>query len=170
VAQAAKRLPHAPARVMTAESQSSAALSGPVVVVFWWSTAGSLVLAVIGVLAMTVALGGARRGEVIVLRALGLTGRMQARYRLLELAAVLGFSLAFGALAGLAVSVTTVSGTARAAVSAAADTVQVPLGFATAEWAVLLGVFLVALGAMAAAYAVRVTRQAGETALREETR
>ncbi|WP_158068894.1 FtsX-like permease family protein [Cellulosimicrobium sp. CUA-896] len=131
---------------------------------------GALVLALAGVLAVATALLRVRRPEVAVLRALGVAPGAQARGRALELAAVTGASLVLGTLAGWAVATLTVPALARATLGDAAQVLPVPLGLAAAPTALLLGVLLAGLVAVAAVVAARVRAQALDGEYREEIR
>ncbi|MGO4691974.1 FtsX-like permease family protein [Glaciibacter sp. 2TAF33] len=176
VARASTLLPHYPARVSTTAGESGGPLLRPVVTVLWSGMAGALLLAVIAVLSVTVTLIGSRSGEVIVLRALGISDRAQARSRTAELSAVVISALLLGVLAGFIVSWLTVGDLAGAAVSGAGSdprasaALRVPPGFDAAEWAALLAGFLVALAGVALSYGHRVRCQAADRTSREETR
>ena len=74
-------------------------------VVGWWiATAGSVVLSLLAASAIAQTLVLARRRELGVLRALGVSHRRQARLRAAELGAVFGASVVLGMPAGLLVS------------------------------------------------------------------
>src|SRR5690606_35828109 len=60
------------ARVTGIADGSGDRLIAPALVSLWWGTAGALLLAAIAVLAITSTFAQDRRGEVIVLRALGM--------------------------------------------------------------------------------------------------
>lgn len=170
VAQTASQIPDLPARVTTIASQSTSAMLGPVVTALHWGMAGALLLAAIAVLAITVTLAATRRGEVMVLRALGVSDGEQARLRLVELATVVAASFLLGILSGLIVSWLTVGILARTAVAGLSDAIPAPLQPDWTQLSVLAGSFLLALAAIATAYAARVRRQAQDTTAREETR
>ncbi len=170
VAEAAARIPDLPAKVSTIASESTAAMLAPVVTALYWGMGGALLLAAIAVLAITVALAAARRGEVIVLRTLGVSNREQARLRMIELATVIVAAAVLGLASGLVVSWFTVGILARTAVAGLGDAMPAPLQPDWALWTVLVGSFAVVLAAICAAYAARVRRQAQDTTSREETR
>ena len=90
--------------VATAAPSVTAAIVGALVPGWWIATIGSAVLSLIAAFAIVQTLSLARRREVGVLRALGVTGRDQARMRAAELAVVLGSAVVLGAAAGLLVS------------------------------------------------------------------
>ncbi|MFD2793114.1 hypothetical protein ACFS27_06105 [Promicromonospora vindobonensis] len=142
----------------------------PVRVSFWLAAAGATVLALAGVLAVAVATLRERRGEVIVLRAVGLGPTAQARARFAELIAVGAVALATGAVAGWAVARFTAGGLAGATLTGIdaappAAFVLETTGTGLVLAAAVAGLVLVALGVGG-----RVAAQARDTTYREEVR
>ncbi|WP_348786564.1 hypothetical protein [Leifsonia sp. NPDC080035] len=144
-------------------------LSGAVIST-WLGAAGCALLAVAAITAAIAAALRRRRGEVIVLRAVGLSGRQQAGARRLEVVGVSVAAGVFGLLGGVVVVLLVGNTLARLSVVTAPATLSVrgtvdPVGMA---------VGLVALGAAVAVavwgYGSAVRRQAADTAYREETR
>src|SRR5690606_24513035 len=89
---------------ITIPQAASATTAVPVRVSFWLAAAGAAVLALAGVLAVAVAMLRERRGEVVVLRAVGLGPAAQGRARASEMVAVGLTALAVGAVAGWGVA------------------------------------------------------------------
>src|SRR5690606_6608131 len=114
------------ARVTGIADGSGDRLIAPALVSLWWGTAGALLLAAIAVLAITSTFAQDRRGEVIVLRALGMSSTEQARNRLLEMISVLGAAVVTGIVTGLIASALTVG---ELATTAAGDAVPITLRF-----------------------------------------
>ncbi|GHH78282.1 FtsX-like permease family protein [Promicromonospora soli] len=142
----------------------------PVRVSFWLAAAGATVLALAGVLAVAVATLRERRGEVIVLRAVGLGPVAQGRARAAELIAVGVVALAVGAVAGWAVARFTVGGLSAATLTGIdaappAQFVVETAGTGLVVAAALAGLVLVAIGVGG-----RVAAQARDTTYREEVR
>ncbi|MFD7026413.1 hypothetical protein, partial [Promicromonospora sukumoe] len=89
---------------VTVPGYGSADTAVPVRVSFWLAAAGAAVLALAGVLAVAVATLRERRGEVVVLRAVGLGPAAQGLARAAELIVVGVVALAVGAVAGWGVA------------------------------------------------------------------
>lgn len=136
----------------------------------WLGAAGCALLAVAAVAAAIASALRRRRGEVIVLRAVGLSGRQQAGARRLE---VIGVSVAagvFGLLGGIVVVLLVGNTLARLSVVTAPATLSVrgtldPAGMAAGLLALVAAVAVAVWG-----YGSAVRRQAADTAYREETR
>ncbi len=142
----------------------------PVRVSFWLAAGGATVLALAGVLAVAVATLRERRGEVIVLRAVGLGPVAQGRARAAELIAVGVVALAVGAVAGWGVARLAVGGLAAATLTGidAAPSARFVLetgGTGLVLAAAVGGLVLVAIGVGG-----RVAAQARDTTYREEVR
>ncbi|WP_442574027.1 FtsX-like permease family protein [Microbacterium sp. F51-2R] len=90
--------------VKTAAPGVTADVVGALVPAWWIATAGSAVLALVAAFAIVQTLSLARRRELGVLRALGVTRGRQAGMRAAELSAVLGAAVVLGALAGALVA------------------------------------------------------------------
>jgi ABC-type antimicrobial peptide transport system permease subunit len=128
---------------------------------------------VLALAAVTAAISSAlrrRRGEVVVLRAVGLSGRQQAWSRRLEVIGVSVAAAVFGLAGGVVVVLLVGNTLARLSVVTAPSTLSVqgrvdPVGMAA-------GVAIVAIALAAAiwVYGGAVRRQAADTAYREETR
>ncbi|PZR55066.1 hypothetical protein DNL40_01345 [Xylanimonas oleitrophica] len=161
------------AQVVTARPGSSpgavADPSGSVRRAAWVAAAGTVVLGLGGVLAVAVATLRARRGEVVVLRAVGTGPRAQAWARAGELLAAGGAAVVLGAGAGALVALSAVPLLARATVPGAGllDVEVVPATVPTAAGLALLAAGVVAV---AAATGARVAGQARDTTWREEVR
>ncbi|MFB9749280.1 hypothetical protein ACFFN3_18500, partial [Leifsonia shinshuensis] len=111
-----------------------------------------------------------RRGEVVVLRAVGLSGRQQAWARRLEVIGVACAAGVFGDLGGIVVVSIVGNTLARLSVVTAPATLSVqgrvdPLGMAVGAVALAAALAVAVWG-----YGVAVRRQAADTAYREETR
>lgn len=155
------------AKVTSIADGSGDRLIAPALVSLWWGTAGALLLAAIAVFAITSTFAQDRRGEVIVLRALGMSSTEQARNRLLEMISVLGAAVVTGVVTGLIASALTV---AELATTASGDAVPISLRVDVLGWVALVFALVAALVTISTGYAGRVARQARDTEYREETR
>ena len=90
---------------------------GPAVTALWVGCAGALALALIALGALASALGSARFGEVVVLRALGVPARTQSRSRVAELAVTVGTAIVIGCVIGVVTALVTARELAHAAVA-----------------------------------------------------
>lgn len=153
--------------VTTLSDGSSDRLVAPAMIALWWGVAGTLVLAVIAVLAITTTFARDRRSEVVVLRAIGMSSSEQGRSRLVELVAVVGAAVVTGIVTGLVASALTVGELATTATGAV---VPVALRFDLLGWLALVFALGVGLLTISTGYAGRVARQARDTEYREETR
>lgn len=90
--------------VTTAAPGVSASVVGALVPGWWIATVGSAVLSLVAAFAIVQTLAIARRRELGVLRALGVTARRQASMRAAELGGVFGAAVVLGAAAGGLVS------------------------------------------------------------------
>lgn len=136
----------------------------------WLGAAGCALLAVAAVAAAISSSLRRRRGEVVVLRAVGLSGGQQAWSRRLEVIGVAVASAVFGLAGGVAVVLLVANTLARLSVVTAPSTLSVqgrvdPVGLALG-----LGGLTAALALAVWAYGRGVRRQAADTAYREETR
>ncbi|MFC7880149.1 FtsX-like permease family protein, partial [Isoptericola sp. NPDC057391] len=156
--------------VTTSSGSQGSDAAGPVRQAFAVAALAAVALALVGVGAVSVAGLRERRGEVAVLRAVGLPPRAQGTSRATELAVVVAAALVAGLLAGWALAAATVPGLAAATLTGFAVVPTPDMAFAAAA-ALVPGVLLVA-GLAAVALAVRavVTAQAREGAYREEVR
>jgi hypothetical protein len=142
----------------------------PVRVSFWLAAAGATVLALAGVLAVAVATLRERRGEVIVLRAVGLGPVAQARARSVELIAVGGVALVVGAVAGWAVARFTAGGLAGATLTGIDAAPPARFVLETAGTGLVLAAAVAGLVLVAIGVGGRVAAQARDTTYREEVR
>lgn len=136
----------------------------------WLGAAGCALLALAAVAAAISSALRRRRGEVVVLRAVGLSARQQAWTRRLEVIGVTVAAAVFGLAGGVAVVLLVGNTLARLSVVTAPSTLSVqgrvdPVGMGA-------GLAVVAAGLAVAvwAYGASVRRQAADTAYREETR
>lgn len=151
------------------DATSTASLVSPAITALWLGAIGALAAALAALIALAAALGSSRRGEVLVLRALGAPAAMQGRARFAELAAAVGTAIVLGAAIGAVAALATAAELARAAVPGA------PAALAPAivlDWWPLLaalGAFALATAAVALVAARAVTVSAGRPG-REEVR
>ena len=154
----------------TRADASSASLIAPAIRALWAGTAGALLFALIAVVALVAALSRARFGEVVVLRALGVTPALQGRVRFAELAAALAGAAVVGVVVGVVTSSATARELARAAVAGAPAALEIGVHVAWVPWLVGLAAFLGAAAAIGAVAAASVRREASRPGLREEER
>lgn len=86
--------------VATAAPGVAASIVGALAPAWWVSASGSVVLSLVAAFAIVQTLAGARRRELGVLRALGVSGGRQARMRGAELSGVFGLAVVLGGLTG----------------------------------------------------------------------
>ncbi|MFE4952361.1 FtsX-like permease family protein [Leifsonia sp. NPDC056665] len=170
VAGAVRSAVGAEASVTTASGAFVARFLGGAVASTWLGAAGCALLAVAAVAAAITAALRRRRGEVIVLRAVGLSGRQQAWARRLEVVGVACAAGVFGLLGGIVVVLLVGNTLARLSVVTAPSTLSVqgrvdPIGMAVGAVALAAALAVAVWG-----YGVAVRRQAADTAYREETR
>ncbi|RLK49005.1 FtsX-like permease family protein [Microbacterium telephonicum] len=138
--------------VLTATPSTAAAVVGAMVPAWQIATAGAVLLALLAALAIVRTLAGARRAELGVLRALGLTAGTQARMRAAELSALFAAALVLGAGVGLLTAALVVPNLVRA-------TTPGVLASAT-TWAIDGVAMLTTLGVLAAGLAAVVVLSA----------
>ncbi|MEU4363973.1 FtsX-like permease family protein [Promicromonospora sp. NPDC023987] len=155
---------------VTTPGYGSTDTAAPVRVSFWLAAAGASVLALAGVLAVAVATLRERRGEVIVLRAVGLGPVAQARARSAELIAVGAVALAVGAVAGWAVARLTAGGLAGATLTGIDAAPPARFVLETAGTGLVLAAAVAGLVLVAIGVGGRVAAQARDTTYREEVR
>lgn len=158
------------ASVSTASGAFVARFLGGAVVSTWLGAAGCALLAVAAVVAAITAALRRRRGEVVVLRAVGLSGRQQAWARRLEVIGVACAAGVFGLLGGVVVVLLVGNTLARLSVVTAPPTLSVqgrvdPVGMTLGVIALVAALAVAVWG-----YGAGVRRQAADTAYREETR
>ncbi|ACQ79814.1 protein of unknown function DUF214 [Beutenbergia cavernae DSM 12333] len=143
-------------------------VTGPALDMFWLTAGAAAALAIAGTGAVVVALARSRRGEVVVLRAIGESPTDQARSRSTEVLAVTLAAIVAGGVVGLALSWLVVPPLAATAAS------SLPLEVALrvdAGWALAAGgALVVAVAAIALAHGAHVRSQARDTEWREEIR
>jgi len=154
----------------TRADASSAPLIAPAVAALWVGAFGALLFALVAVVALVAALGRARFGEVVVLRALGVPASLQARSRFAELAPALASATLIGIVVGSLAALATVRELARASVAAAPSGLPIGVGVDWLPWAIALVVFLAAAAAIGAGAAASVQRIASRPGAREEER
>jgi hypothetical protein len=155
---------------VTTPGHGTTATAVPVRVSFWLAAAGATVLALAGVLAVAVATLRQRRGEVIVLRAVGLGPVAQARARSAELISVGLVALAVGAVAGWWVARFVVGGLAAATLTGIDAAPPARFVLETAGTGAVLAAAVAGLVLVAAGVGGRVAGQARDTTYREEVR
>ncbi|MDN4599194.1 FtsX-like permease family protein [Leifsonia virtsii] len=136
----------------------------------WLGAAGCALLAVAAVAAAISSSLRRRRGEVVVLRAVGLSGGQQAWSRRLEVIGVAVASAVFGLAGGVAVVLLVANTLARLSVVTAPSTLSVQGRVDPVGLAIGLGALAAALALAVWGYGRAVRRQAADTAYREETR
>lgn len=155
--------------VATSAPGVTASVVGALVPGWWIATIGSAVLSLVAALAIVQTLAIARRRELGVLRAAGVTARRQARMRAAELGGVFGAAVVLGAAAGVLVSVLIVPSLVHAvtpgilSIAGGLHLSWVPLGIAVAA-------LVVGLAAIVAAAAAGVRRAARTATVGEESR
>ena len=158
------------ATVVTPATATDNSFATPAELALWVVAIGSLLLAAISLAAVALTVSRARRGEVAVLRAVGLSARQQSRSRLAELTAIVLLSAFFGLLGGLIVSALTTANLARSAVLAVPRGLPATLEFALTPGGTLLAIALAVMLGIAGLSAAGVRRQAFDTDERLETR
>lgn len=89
---------------VTVPTDVAAIVTGGLITTWWIAPIGAALLAAIALIAMLASLTATRAGEVLILRAVGVAPRAQARMRMVEAATVVLTSIVLGALAGWAMS------------------------------------------------------------------
>lgn len=156
------------ARVTTTDPRDSVLAAGRGAL--WIGSAGGLVLAVAAVSSIAGALLRGRTGELVVLRAVGLSAAEQAGSRRRELILVLGWSVVAGLAAGIVTSLLLVPALARSAVLDPPDALPTVLRVDALWGGTALAALILALVAVVAVYSARVARQARTLPAREEVR
>lgn len=158
------------AAVVTPDNATDNSFAAPAELALWIAAIGCLLLAVISLGAVALTVARARRGEVVVLRAVGISARQQSRSRLGELSAIILVSVLCGLVGGLVVSTLTAANLARSAVLGIPRGLQATLAFAIVPGVGLLAIGLLVMLGIAVVSASRVRRQALDTDERLETR
>jgi hypothetical protein len=102
--------------ITLANTRSAQALTAPVSFTLWFGAAGALLLAAIGVGSVVAGLSLSRRGELVVLRSVGVTARAQGRSRRGELLVTTLTGWLLGLVVAVAAVLTTVIALAGSAV------------------------------------------------------
>jgi hypothetical protein len=148
------------AQIETAVDAAGRQVLGSATTALWAGSAVCGILALIGVAVAARAQLRSRRGEVAVLRAIGLGSRAQAGVRVRELATIIGTGILTGLAAGALVALLTVPQLARAAIPApypvigteiAVDVVGLGAGLGGLILALILVIALSAAGVAALA-------------------
>lgn len=126
----------------------------------WIAAAAGSILAVAGVVMSCAAQLRERRGEVALLRALGVPSRAQYRLRLRELLVVEAWAIIAGVAAGAVVVLLAVGTLARSGVVDAAQAIPTTVHLDALAAGGALLVLALAIGAVAVGYALRVERSA----------
>lgn len=144
--------------IRAADARSVDTLLAPAARTLWFGAAGALLLAAIGVGSVVATLRQTRRGELVVLRSVGITARQQGRTRRRELFAVLGAGWVLGVVVGVVVVLATVPRLARSAlVDAAGDLVTLHADART--WGLLVGAHVLAVLALVVVHAEVLRRE-----------
>ncbi len=148
----------ATAVITQADTRSAQALTAPVSFTLWFGAAGALLLAAIGVGSVIASLSLSRRGELVVLRSVGVTARRQARSRRREMLAttVTGWLLGLAvAAAAILTTVTDLAGSAVVGTLEGTPTLHVAWLLA----GVLAGAHILLVVGIVVAHGVRLRRQ-----------
>jgi hypothetical protein len=156
--------------VSTASGAFVARFMSSAVLSLWLGTAGCAALALVALGAAVAALLRRRRGEVIVLRAVGMGARQQAHSRRLEVVGVVVAAAVFGLVGGVAVFLLAGNALARLSVVTAPTTLAVQGRVDLVGLLLALAAVGVAIGLVLWLYGSAVRRQVADTEYREETR
>jgi hypothetical protein len=129
--------------------------------VWWWAAGAVIIFAALATAAMSASLGRARRGELQVLRALGLTGRRQSKLRSAELWGAIGVGAVIGLLAGFVTVLLTARILARSATPERPAAVEPHLSLVTSGLFGLAVLLALSLALVSIAYARRIRHEAG---------
>gem|GEM_PF-742868 len=132
---------------------------GSASIALWIGAVGAGLLAVGAVAAVVGAQLRSRRGELGVLRALGMRAGQLAATRRTELAVVIGLGIVVGLIAGAIVTVLTVSALARAAVPEPYAALPTAVGVDPVSLCIGLAVFVALMAVVVGIYAAGVARQ-----------
>ncbi|TBN55990.1 FtsX-like permease family protein [Glaciihabitans arcticus] len=127
-------------------------------IALWLGALGALLLAAATVYSGNVMVSRARRGELRVLHALGMTRREIGAARRLEVGVVVLFGVLLGGASGYLAALLTISDLARSATLGLPLSLPVPLLFDLMPLAILAGAALVVLSAVAAVAGTSATR------------
>lgn len=144
--------------VSALSTDDNRAILGSAATALWIGAAGGGILSVVAVIAVVGAQVRSRRGEVDVLRALGVSDRELAATRRAELGAALAVGLIVGVLSGLVVTLLTIPALARAAVPESYAAIATTVGIHPLGLGIGLGAFALSFGIIGVEYGRRVTR------------
>lgn len=149
-------------------TDSASTITTALVAAWWASAAGGAVLAGVALIALLTALAAQRAGEVLVLRALGIAPRRQARMRLVEASVVALLAALLGAAGGLLLSWFVVPVMVGAAVPGS-DVVATSGALAVDPWPIVVALLVLAaaLGIASALATAAMHRQGASTRLEE---
>ncbi|MCT9820553.1 hypothetical protein N3K63_09690 [Microbacterium sp. W1N] len=155
--------------VATGTPGVTAQVVGALVPAWGVATAGAVLLTLIAAIAIVQTLALARRRDLGVLRALGVTARRQARMRVAELTSLFGAALVVGAAAGLAAAVVVVPALVVAVTPGILPDTATPVVDAATLLIALVALAL-ALAVVAVAAGAAVRRGAAAATVGEEAR
>lgn len=156
--------------VVAAGAGVAAAVAEPARVVYWIAAVAALLLALPAIAAVALTQATARRGEVVVLRAMGMSTRQQARSRSRELLGLEIGAVAAGLLSGWGLASLVVVALVRSTTPRATRSLPIELTFAWLPGLALVLLIATTVTAVALWYGARVRAQARDTTWREETR
>ena len=142
----------------------AAVITGGLITTWWIAPVGAALLASIALIAMLASLTATRAGEVLILRAVGVAPRAQARMRIVEAATVVTTATLLGALAGWGMSALTVPLLVSAAVPGSR---QLTLAMNPVIIGAVIGIIAVAFVISAIVIAGMVRKHATSTRIAE---
>lgn len=145
------------ASIDTAVDEAGRQVLGSAAIALWAGAAACGILALIGVAVAARSQLTSRRGEVAVLRAVGLGSADQAGIRARELGVVLGAGMLTGAIAGATVALLTVPQLARAAIPAPYPAIGTELAIDIPALGLAIGALAVSLIVVVAVSALGVS-------------
>lgn len=157
-------------QVQVAADGSPDPLSLPALVVFWAAALSAVLLALPGVVAVALAHLSRRRGEVVVLRAVGTGSSQQGASRRREFLGVGSWGLLAGVAAGAGLAALVVVDLVRSTTPGVSPAVPVSVTYDLIGGVIGIGAIAAAVLLTAWWYGRRVRAQALDTAWREETR
>jgi len=158
--EAARLLLPAGSRIEDATEPAIRSALGAAVTALWITAAGASLLALV-ILAISVrAQRNQRRGEVAILRALGLGARDQGAIRRHETASTIAAGVLGGSAAGAAVILLTLGPFARSAIPAGSPVIATPLAFDAVGGGIALLTIVLGLAAIAVVAAAQVAGDA----------
>lgn len=147
-------------RVDTASGGGGTRIVATLLPTWWIGAAAGILLAVVALAAITAEHTRSRRGEVGLLRALGVRPRTQAALRSAEVFAVLGLGALFGAAIGVVVSLLVIPELVGAALASTGSMANPAVVFAAVPLAILLGCLLFGVVVVVAVQRRALRRQA----------